>query len=37
MPSEPVNAAEAAVGTAVIPLQKVPTGIKGFDQISGGG
>lgn len=37
MPSEPANAAEAAGGTAVIPLQKVPTGIKGFDQISGGG
>ena len=41
MPSEPANAAEAAritaVDPAVIPLEKAPTGIKGFDEISGGG
>jgi circadian clock protein KaiC len=37
MPSEPANAAEAAGGTAGIPLEKASTGIKGFDAISGGG
>jgi circadian clock protein KaiC len=37
MPSEPANTAEAAGIAAVIPLEKAPTGIKGFDEISGGG
>lgn len=37
MSPEPANAGASAGFPAVIPLEKAPTGIRGFDEISGGG